>query len=62
MDPSSMPMQECIAPVPSETALPLLGIGISTGVILSAFVPSPSCPFQLSPQHITFLSDVIAQV
>ena len=62
MAPSFTPMQVCIAPASSETALLLLGIEISNGVLLSALVPSPICPFQLSPQHITVLFDVIAQV
>ena len=55
-------MQEWKAQESIDIALLLLGTDTSTGEFLSALLESPSCPFQFSPQHITFRSTVITHV
>jgi len=57
-----MPTHVWNAPESRVTAELLLGMGISSGDSLSTWVPSPSCPCQLLPQHITDLLLITAHV
>ena len=59
---SSNIAQECRCPTEIDNAERPIGISTSSAIILLSLVPSPSWPFALSPQQITFPSSKTEQV